>query len=129
MTNLLYSVFLTSFFTTSDNLLKSTGTGSSLSISNLSTSVFKLAKFDFSAKLLTSTCHTFLKLVFVASLDKSTLTLMSPPKGSEGVGRYWLIYTESFLSIQPLNELSYPFHLTYNLSPFFLITFSILNSC
>ena len=34
----------------------------------------------------------------------------------------------SFLSIQLLNELFYPFHLTYNLSPFFLITFSILNS-
>ena len=32
-----------------------------------------------------------------------------------------------FLSIQLLNELSYPFHLTYSLFPFFLITFSILN--
>ena len=56
MTNLLYSVFLTtSLLTASDNLLKSTGTDTSLSISNLSTSVFRLAKFDFSAKLLTST--------------------------------------------------------------------------
>ena len=45
-------VFLkTSFFTTSLNLLKSTGTGTNFSISNLSTSVFKRAKFDFSAKL------------------------------------------------------------------------------
>ena len=67
MTNLLYSVFsTTSFFTTSDNLLKSRRTSTSLSISNLSTSVFKLAKFDFSAKLLASTCDIFFKLVFVA---------------------------------------------------------------
>ena len=65
VTNLLYSVFFTTSFFTSDNLLKSTGTGTSLSISNLSTSVFKLAKFDFSAKLLTSTCDTFSKSVFV----------------------------------------------------------------
>ena len=55
---------------------------------------------------------------------------MSLPKGSYGLGKFWLIYTKSFLSIQLLNELSYPFHLTYNLSPFFLlITFSILKPC
>ena len=67
VTNLLYSVFFTtSFFTTSDNLLKSTEIGTSLSISNLSTSIFKLAKFDLNAKLLTSTCDTFFKSVFVA---------------------------------------------------------------
>ena len=48
LTNLLYSVFLiTPFFTTLDNLLKSTGTVFSLSVSNVSTSVFKLAKFVF----------------------------------------------------------------------------------
>ena len=34
----------------------------------------------------------------------------------------------SFLSIELLNELSYPFHLIYNLSPFFFINFSALNS-
>ena len=51
-TSLSYTVFLTtSFFTTSLNLLKSTGAGANLSISNSSTSVFKLAKFDFNAKL------------------------------------------------------------------------------
>ena len=33
-----------------------------------------------------------------------------------------------FLSIQLLKELSYPFHLTYNLSPFLFIIFSTLNS-
>ena len=60
VTNLLYSVFLTtSFYTTLLNLAKSLGTGFNLSISNLSTSVFKLAKFVFDAKLLTSTCVTF----------------------------------------------------------------------
>ena len=65
--NLSYSVFLTtSFFTTSLSLLKSTGTGANLSISNLSTSIFKLAKFDFRAKLLTATCDICFKSFFVA---------------------------------------------------------------
>ena len=67
VTNLLYSVFLTtSFLTTLLNLARSTGTVFNLSASILSSSVFKLAKFDFSAKLLTSTCDTFFKSVFVA---------------------------------------------------------------
>ena len=51
-TNLLHTVFLTtSFFTISLNLLKSTGIGTNFSISNLSTSVFRLAKLVFSEKL------------------------------------------------------------------------------
>ena len=46
VTNLLCSIFLTtSFFTTLLNLAKSLGTGVNLSISNLSTLVFKLARF------------------------------------------------------------------------------------
>ena len=46
VTNLLCSVFLTtSFFTTLLNLAKSLGTGVNLSMSNLSTLVFKLARF------------------------------------------------------------------------------------
>ena len=46
MTNLLYSVFLTtSFFTTLRNLGKSLGTGVNFAMSILSTSVFKLAGF------------------------------------------------------------------------------------
>ena len=62
-----YTFFLTtSFFTTSLSLLKSTGTGANLSISNLSTSIFKLAKFVFNAKLEVSTCEIFLISVFVA---------------------------------------------------------------
>ena len=52
VTNLSYTVFLTlSFFTTSLSLLKSTGTGINSSISNSSTSAFKLAKSDFAASL------------------------------------------------------------------------------
>ena len=51
-TNSSYAVFLiTSFFTTSLSLLKSKGAGANFSISNSSTSVFRLTKFDFSAKL------------------------------------------------------------------------------
>ena len=52
-TNLSHVIFLTgSFFTTSLCLIKSTGAGANLSISNLSTSAFKLAKFSFNAKLM-----------------------------------------------------------------------------
>ena len=66
-TNLLYTVFLTtSFFTTLLNLLKSAGIGTNLSISNLSTSVFKLDKLVFNAKLEVSTCEIFLISAFVA---------------------------------------------------------------
>ena len=60
-TNLSYTVFLTtSFFTTSLSLLKSTGTGANLSMSKLSTSVFRSAKFVFSAKREVSMCVTIL---------------------------------------------------------------------
>ena len=61
-TSLSYTAFLTtSFFTISLSLLKSTETGANLSMSNLSTSIFRLANFVF-----TSTCLTFFKSVFVA---------------------------------------------------------------
>ena len=66
VTNLSLSVFLTtSFFTTLLNFAKSLGTGANLSISSLSTSVVRLAKFDFSAKLLISTRDIFFKSVLV----------------------------------------------------------------
>ena len=58
-TNLPYSVLLTTSFTTLLSLAKSLGTDVNSSIFSLSISVFKLVKFDFSAKLLTSTCDTF----------------------------------------------------------------------
>ena len=61
-----YSVFsTTSLLTTLLNLLKSTGTGANLSISSLSTSVFKLATFIFNAKLEVSMCVIFLMSSFV----------------------------------------------------------------
>ena len=66
-TNLSYTVFLTtSFFTTLFSLAKSLGTGFNLSTTSLSTSVFKLAKYVFSVKLLKSICDIFFKSVFVA---------------------------------------------------------------
>ena len=69
-TNLSHTVFFeTSFFTTSLSLLKSTGTGANLSMSNLSTSAFGLAKLVFSAKIEVSTCVSFFKSVFIISLS------------------------------------------------------------
>ena len=66
-TNLSYTVFLTtSYFTTSLSLFKSTGTGANFPISDWSTSLFKLAKFDFSAKIEVSTSEIFLIYGFVA---------------------------------------------------------------
>ena len=104
---------------------------------DLSTSIFRLAKLVFSAKHEVSTCVTFFRSVFAALLERWTFTLMFPPKLLNGLGKYWLICNErisflkkfhsrSFSLIQQLNELSYSFHLTYNLSSFLLSTFSIL---
>ena len=65
-TNLLYSVFFTTlYFITLLNLAKSLETGANLSISSLSTSVFRLAKLDFSAKLLTSISDILLSEISV----------------------------------------------------------------
>ena len=61
------TVFLTtSFFTKSLILLKSTGSRANLPLPNLSTSVFKPAKFVFSGKLEVSTSVTYSRSVFVA---------------------------------------------------------------
>ena len=54
------------FFTATLSLLKSAGTGANLSMSNLSTSVFRLAKFVVSGKFEVSTCVTVFRSVFVA---------------------------------------------------------------
>ena len=57
---MLYSVFSTTlFFTALFNLAKSSETGVNFAMSNISTPVFKLARFIFDAKLLISTCSTF----------------------------------------------------------------------
>ena len=75
---LLYSVFLTKpFFTTLLNLARSTGNVFNLSASILPTSVYKLVRFVFDAKLLTSTCVTFFRSVFVACLLKYSSTIIS----------------------------------------------------
>ena len=67
--NLSYIVFLTtSFFTTSLSLLKSAGTGTNLPMSNLFTSVFKVAEFVFNAKLEVSTCEVFWYLLLLHNL-------------------------------------------------------------
>ena len=46
-------------------------------MSNVSSLVFKLAKFVFNAKTEVSTCEMFLISVSVAEFERSTLTLMS----------------------------------------------------
>ena len=108
-------------------LFKLVGTVFDFSMSYLSTSDFKLAKSYFLAKDGVSTPDAHFKSVFVAQLDKCSSTFTFAPK--EFVfGKYSPIYIMSLLSIQILNELSYPFHLTSNLSPFILITFSIRSS-
>ena len=67
-------------------------------MSNLSNSVFGLAKFVFSAKLEVSTCVTFLRSVFVAYFERSTLTLMFPLKLPNGLGNNWLVFIrETFI--------------------------------
>ena len=75
-----------------------------------------------------STPLAFLKSAFVALLDKSNLTFTLASKDFVFGILFTHLYYVFFLSIQLLNELLYPFHLTYNLSPFILIAFSILNS-
>ena len=65
--NILYTVFLTtSFFTTLLTLLKSTGTGTNLTISNFSISTFKLAKSDLADSFDASISVAIFKSVFVA---------------------------------------------------------------
>ena len=51
---------------------------------DLSTSVFRLAKFVFSAKFEVSICV----IVFVAWLERSTLTLIFPPKLLNSLEKY-----------------------------------------
>ena len=61
-------------------------------MSNLSTSVFRSAKFVFNAKLEESICAILLISVSVAWFEISALTLISPPNGSYGLGKYWLVF-------------------------------------
>ena len=72
------------------SLLKLAGTDFILSRSILSTSAFKFDKFDLNANLDVSVPVAFFKSAFVAWFNKSILTLMSPPKGSCGLVKYWI---------------------------------------
>ena len=58
-------------------------------MSNLSTSVFKPAKFVFSAKLEVIKCVTFFRSLFVPQLERSTLMLVFPPKLLNGLGKFY----------------------------------------
>ena len=102
VTNLSYAAFLTTpffttFFTTLFSLLKSTRAGTKFSISNLSISVFRLAKFVFNTKLQkvstktstkASTCEIFLISDFVAYFKRPTLILIFPPEFLSFLGKY-----------------------------------------
>ena len=57
-------------------------------MSNLSTSVFRLSKFVFSAKLEVSMCVIIFRSVIAALFERSTLTLIFPPKLLNGLGNY-----------------------------------------
>ena len=65
-----------------------------------------------------------LRFLYLFLLHNSTFTFA--PKYFS-FRKYSLIYTMSFLSIQILKELLYPFRSTHTLFPFLFITFSILN--
>ena len=117
----LHTSFLTaSFFTTSLNLLESTGTGIYLSTSNLSilllklvklvreflsTLDFKLAKSTYLDNFVVSAPVAFFKSVFVEQLDKFNSTFTLPP-ADFGSAKCSLIYAMSFLSVLLLKELS-----------------------
>ena len=73
-------------------MLKSSGIVFNSSISNLPILAFRLAKSLFSAKDDGLTLVGFFKFAFVAWLDKSALTLMSPPNDSCRLGKYWFVF-------------------------------------
>ena len=87
----MHSFLITSLVTTLLSLLKLAGTDFILSRSILSTSAFKFDKFDLNANLdVYQFLLHFFKSAFVAWYNKSILTLMSPPKGSCGLVKYWI---------------------------------------
>ena len=131
--DLSYRAFLTtSFLATSLSLLNSTGTGANLTMSNLSTLVFRLAKFVFSAKLEVSTSYIF-QICFCCIVGRIIFNVNIPSKTSKWLRKVLThfytreFHSRSFLSIQLLNELLYPFLLRYNILPFLLSTFSIVD--
>ena len=99
-------------------MLKLFQTFLNLSISNFSTSDFILAKLISLAKSDVSSPVAFIKSNFFAQLGKSNSTFTFAPIDF-GFRKYSFVYALPFLWSQMLNELLYPLHLTYNLSPFF----------
>ena len=99
-------------------------------MSNSSNSVFRLAKFVYQC----INVRNIFYISFCCIVRQISFNINISSKISKRVRKVFThfctreFHSRSFLSIEPLNELSYPFHLTYNLSPFLLITFSILNS-
>ena len=88
-------------------MLKLISTFLNLSISNLSTSHFKLTKSNFLANFDVSTPAVFFESASVAYLDKSNSTFIPHfDYAGSGSGKYLLIFTMSFLLIQLLKELS-----------------------
>ena len=85
-------------------VLKFVGTFFNWSISNLYILYSRLATLAFLANYDVSTSFSFFKSAFVAWLDKSnsTFTLLRKYFCS---GKYSLVYTKSFLSIQLSKEL------------------------
>ena len=74
---IIFSLLITSFFTTSLSLLKSAGAGSNLSTSNVSTLLFKLFKpvgvfSNFSISNLSTSDFKLAKSTFLANFDVST---------------------------------------------------------
>ena len=106
------------------DLLKSEGTVTSLSIS-ASTLDFRLAKSTFSdnSDVISSSSFFYFKFCCIYSRKANSTFIFF----------YYdyllldnsLLYTmiKFFFSVQVLNELVQPFHLTYNVSTFFFITF------
>ena len=65
-------------------------------ITNLSISAFRLDRSDFTTNLDVSIPIAFFKSAFVAELGISTLTLISPPNGSYGLGKPYLLIKHDF---------------------------------
>ena len=146
-----YFVFLTKLltsrilFSATDNAdfvdkLQTSGILSSNSVSfvflqksvTLGILVFYSVLFVFKTNTLVSILFTFAaNLSYAVFLTTSFFTTSLSLLKSTGTAVNLSIYNLSILVfrllIQLLNELLYPFHLTYNLSPFLLITFSTRN--
>ena len=101
-------------------------------MSNLSTSVFKQARFFLALNLKYQRVKyfniCFCCIIRLINFDINVFSKISK-RFRKVLTHFYTgeFHSMSFLSIQLSNESSYPFRLTYSLFPFLLITFSILN--